>query len=152
MFAFGSLYLSTFFISCFIIIAHFHVCQILFMCSHQYSTKRVIEARQLIIQRNHEKKFQSPSRGIQTHSWLYIVCQYESFNFTLFAFDQHYTYSPPSRCIFFIFVTRLHAMDTLVPANCYKVGAIGPLYSKMSLNSARRALNAKQQEGSQNEI
>jgi len=48
--------------------------------------------------------------------------------------------------VFCPFVTSLHAVDTLIPAKllkkCYKVGSIGPLYSKMPLNFARRALYA----------
>ena len=35
---------------------------------------------------------------------------------------------------------------------CYKVGSIGPLYSKMLMNFARRAPDARWWEGSQNEI
>ena len=58
--------------------------------------------------------------------------------------------------VFYPFVTTLHAVDTLVPARllkkCYKVGSIGPLCLKMLMNFARRALDARWWEGSQNEI
>ena len=58
--------------------------------------------------------------------------------------------------VFYPFVTNLHAVDTLVPTRllkkCYKVGSIGPLYSKMLMKFARRALDARWWEGSQNEI
>ena len=49
--------------------------------------------------------------------------------------------------VFYPFVTNLHAVDTLVPARLlkkyYKVGSIGPLCSKMRMNFARRARDAK---------
>ena len=49
--------------------------------------------------------------------------------------------------VFHPFVTTLHAVDTLVPATllkkCYKAGFIGPLCSRMPMNFARRALDAK---------
>jgi len=45
------------------------------------------------------------------------------------------------------FYHELAWVDTLVPARllkkCYKVGSIAPLCSKILMNSARRALNAK---------
>ena len=44
--------------------------------------------------------------------------------------------------VFYLFVTNLHAVDTLVPARllkkCYKVGSIG-----LPMNFVRRALDAK---------
>ena len=47
--------------------------------------------------------------------------------------------------VFYLFVTTLHAVDTLVLARLlkkyYKVGSIGPLCSKMLMNFARRALD-----------
>jgi len=58
--------------------------------------------------------------------------------------------------VFYPFVTNLNAVDTLVPARllkkCYKVGSVSPLCSKMLMNFARRALDARWWEGSQNEI
>ena len=49
--------------------------------------------------------------------------------------------------VFYLFVTSLHAVDTLVPVKlpkkCYKVSSIGPLYSKMPLNFARRVSNGR---------
>ena len=58
--------------------------------------------------------------------------------------------------VFYPSITNLHAVDTLVPARllkkCYKVGFIGPLCSRMLMNFARRALDAKWKEGFQTEI
>jgi len=49
--------------------------------------------------------------------------------------------------VFYRSVMNLHTVDTLVPVRLlkryYKVGSIGPLCSKMPMNFARRALDAK---------
>jgi len=49
--------------------------------------------------------------------------------------------------VLYLFVMRLHVVDTLVLAKllkkCCKVGSIGPLYSKMHLSFVRRAIDAK---------
>ena len=98
---------SQLFISCIVIIAHTYTCLILFVCSHLCSTKRAIEAPKLIIQRNSEEKFQSPSREIRTHSWLNIVCQLLVFKFRficprialqLFPFLQVYFHKVSTAC------------------------------------------------------
>ena len=49
--------------------------------------------------------------------------------------------------VFYLFITSLHAVDTLVPGKllkkCCKVGSIGPLCSKMYLGFARHAKGRK---------
>ena len=73
LFAFESFSLNShLFISCIILLAYIHMLDI--VCVLTLVVNQAIKAPQLIIQRNRDEQFQSPSREIQTHSWLHIMC------------------------------------------------------------------------------
>ena len=82
-------------------IVHIHIHARYYLCAHACVHKRVIEAPQLLLQRNLEQQLQSPSPGTQTHSWLHFVCQQLIFKFHIICYYISTTpIHPPSRCAF----------------------------------------------------